>query len=56
MERINDLSRIAQKALNSLTEIVSEENPTAIQRDAAIQRFEYSFEAVWKAALRLGTP
>jgi len=46
MERINERSRIAQKALNSLTEIVSEENPTAIQR------FEYSFEAVWKAALR----
>ena len=27
-------------------------NPTRIERDAAIQRFEYSFEAAWKAAQR----
>jgi len=26
--------------------------PTRIERDAAIQRFEYSFEATWKAAQR----
>lgn len=28
------------------------DDPTDVQRDAAIQRFEYSFEAVWKAAQR----
>ncbi len=27
-------------------------NPTAIERDAAIQRFEYSFEAIWKTVKR----
>ncbi len=26
--------------------------PTRIERDAAIQRFEYSFEATWKAGQR----
>jgi nucleotidyltransferase substrate binding protein (TIGR01987 family) len=40
---------VAQKALATLQETLAETNPTVIVRDAAIQRFEYTFEAVWKA-------
>jgi nucleotidyltransferase substrate binding protein (TIGR01987 family) len=28
------------------------EHPSRVERDAAIQRFEYTFEACWKAARR----
>lgn len=50
MERVKERLEIAKKALTTMQEIVSEKEPTAIQRDAAIQRFEYTFEAVWKTA------
>ncbi len=50
MERVKERLDIARKALKNLEEIVSEKKPTPIQRDAAIQRFEYTFEAVWKTA------
>lgn len=50
MDRVKERLKVAQKALKTMEEIVSEKQPTAIQRDAAIQRFEYTFEAVWKAA------
>lgn len=30
--------------------LLTQENPSDVVRDAAIQRFEYSFEATWKAA------
>lgn len=49
MERLNERLALARKALATLAEVLVE-HPSAIQRDAAIQRFEYSFEAVWKAA------
>lgn len=49
MERLNERLALARKALSTLAE-VPVEHPSAIQRDAAIQRFEYSFEAGWKAA------
>lgn len=39
---------VADRALRTLAEII-EESPTKIVRDATIQRFEYSFEACWKA-------
>lgn len=38
----------ADRALATL-EAILEETPTEIVRDATIQRFEYSFEACWKA-------
>ena len=38
--------------LVTLDELVGISKPTPIERDAAIQRFEYSFEAVWKTAQR----
>ncbi|HEX6981601.1 MAG TPA: HI0074 family nucleotidyltransferase substrate-binding subunit [Balneolaceae bacterium] len=38
----------AQKALSTLEEILNEDF-SLIVRDAAIQRFEYTFETIWKA-------
>ncbi len=40
----------AEAALRPLFEVVDLQEVSVIQRDAAIQRFEYSFEAVWKTA------
>lgn len=52
MERLRERIAIAKKALRSLEESVLPEAPNQIERDAAIQRFEYTVEAVWKAAQR----
>jgi len=65
MERLTQRIEIAKKALISLKELVDDLSNSTVQRDATIQRFEYSFEAVWKAAkqylsdiegLELGSP
>ena len=40
----------AGKALAKLQELASLKQPSTIERDAAIIRFTYTFEAVWKAA------
>jgi len=45
-ERITD----TEKALIAFREVMAIEYPTAIERDAAIQRFEFTFEAIWKTA------
>lgn len=50
MERLRERIEVAEKALNKFREIMIIKNPTAIERDAAIQRFEFTFEAIWKAA------
>lgn len=47
MERLKLKYEDANKALKTLVEI-SEEPFSVIVRDAAIQRFEYTFEALWK--------
>jgi nucleotidyltransferase substrate binding protein (TIGR01987 family) len=47
MERLALRHRDAVKALGTLKDIFKEPF-TAIVRDAAIQRFEYTFEAFWK--------
>jgi hypothetical protein len=52
MERLKERLLVAFRALGTLKELASIDAPTAIERDAAIQRFEYSFEAVWKAVMR----
>ena len=39
----------AEKALGTLAELIGREPVDTVERDAAIQRFEYTFEAVWKA-------
>lgn len=50
MERLQERLMAAKKALSSLSELVVIEHPNNVERDAAIQRFEFTFEATWKAA------
>ncbi|MGE4343888.1 MAG: HI0074 family nucleotidyltransferase substrate-binding subunit [Geoalkalibacter sp.] len=50
MDRLKERLNVAEKALRSLLDLPLAKNVDDIVRDAAIQRFEYSFEAVWKAA------
>jgi nucleotidyltransferase substrate binding protein (TIGR01987 family) len=50
MERVNQRIQMANRALATLQELTPIAAPTGIERDAAIQRFEYSTEACWKAA------
>jgi nucleotidyltransferase substrate binding protein (TIGR01987 family) len=49
MGRLNERITIANKALQTLESILTVQKTAEIQ-DATIHRFEYSFEAVWKAA------
>lgn len=55
MERLRERLEVARRALATLSELVGESDVSPIVRDAAIQRFEYSHEAVWKAAQRFLT-
>ena len=41
-----------EKALDRLREVLTEPTETSIVRDALIQRFEFTFEAAWKAMYR----
>ena len=50
MGRLNERLGVARKALQTLQELPLAGDVTDIQRDAAIQRFEYTVEAVWKAS------
>ena len=50
MERVRERLKIARKALRTLRELTDKPKLSIVERDAAIQRFEYTFEAVWKAA------
>ena len=50
MERTRERLALAQRALGTLEELVAVQPASAVVRDAAIQRFEYTFEATWKAA------
>ncbi|NLB88304.1 MAG: DUF86 domain-containing protein [Syntrophomonadaceae bacterium] len=52
MERLKQRLEIAWQALMTLEELSVLKQPSAIERDAAIQRFEYTVEASWKAAKR----
>lgn len=47
MEKLKRRTEEAEKALRTLKEI-SQEPYSVVVRDAAIQRFEYTFEAFWK--------
>lgn len=49
MARSDQRIATARKALATLDEL-ADEPASNIVRDAAIQRFEYTFEATWKAA------
>jgi nucleotidyltransferase substrate binding protein (TIGR01987 family) len=48
VERVRERLAIAGKALQTFLDILQEPK-SGIVRDAAIQRFEYTFEAVWKS-------
>ncbi len=52
MERLKQRIQIANKAIKTLDEVLSIESPNSIERDALIQRFKYSFEAMWKTVKR----
>ena len=53
MDRLKERLDSALRALTSLEELTVLVAPTTVERDAAIQRFEYTCEAVWKA-MQLG--
>ncbi|MBF0706793.1 nucleotidyltransferase substrate binding protein (plasmid) [Alkalihalobacillus hwajinpoensis] len=50
MERLRQRLDAAEKALATFEKLATLENPNDVERDASIQRFEFSFEASWKAA------
>lgn len=49
MDRLTRRLEVADRALATLEELAAEPFSPLV-RDASIQRFEYTFEAVWKAA------
>lgn len=50
MERLRQRCAVARQAYARLLEAAPTPEADAIRRDASIQRFEFTFEAVWKAA------
>ena len=50
MERLRERLQTADKALARFAEAMAVDNPNDLERDATIQRFEFTFEALWKAA------
>lgn len=52
MERLKERLVSATQAFATLEELVALPHPSRVERDAAIQRFAYTFEACWKAAQR----
>ena len=49
MERLRQRLSVARKAWTALNQALQEPY-SPIARDASIQRFEFTFEAIWKAA------
>ncbi len=52
MERLKQRLAVGREALASLQALLRSADITPIERDAAIQRFEYTVEASWRAAQR----
>ncbi len=52
MERLTERMVEADRALVSLTELLALPRHSVVERDAAILRFAYTFEAMWKTAQR----
>ena len=52
MDRLIQRLESAERALTSLEQLSGIVAPTKVERDAAIQRFEYTVEACWKTAQR----
>lgn len=42
-----------QDALRNLQEALAIQNPTDLERDGTIQRFEYCYELIWKSAQKV---
>jgi len=49
VDRLKQRCQTAQRALALLEELAKRPHLSPLERDAAIQRFEYTFESVWKA-------
>jgi len=52
MDRLEERLKIAAHALRTMVEIQAMDIQPEAKRDAAILRFTYTFEAIWKAAQR----
>lgn len=52
MERLNLRLDLARQAVARFEEALQLHRPSKLERDGAIQRFEYTFEAFWKASQR----
>ena len=50
MEKIQERINTAQRALTKLHELAVQPDLSDVERDALIQRFEFSFELLWKCA------
>lgn len=50
MEKIQERIKTAQRALAKLHELAVKSELSDVERDALIQRFEFSFELLWKCA------
>ncbi len=50
MDRLRHRLTLARRTWARLAELSERTSVSEIERDAAIQRFEFSFEAVWKAS------
>jgi nucleotidyltransferase substrate binding protein (TIGR01987 family) len=50
VDRLNWRLQQAARAFASFKQLAFIESPSLVERDAAIQRFEYTTEACWKAA------
>ena len=48
MDRLIERLKDAHSALSRLRKVLSIEAPSSIERDATIQRFKFTFEALWK--------
>lgn len=49
MERLTQRLSDAQRACSALQSALGLPSPSELERDGAIQRFEFTYEAVWKA-------
>lgn len=50
MEKLKDRMSLSGRALDKLFELTNQDEWSELQRDAMIQRFEFSFEIMWKTA------
>ena len=50
MDRLRSRLSLASRTRARLVELSGRASVSEVERDAAIQRFEFSFEAAWKAA------